>query len=122
MRKLFAIVMFLLGAFAFESIDIAPLVTGRECEVVDMHHEQLVCNNRHNIDIERTTSIVVPSVSVRTASGNFSRQAQQRVLHLLSVEHLRSATNYPTTQFVLRLGNFARAVDFYLYTFCQLRL
>ena len=122
MRKLFAILIFALGVFAFESADIAPSAAGRECEVVDMHHEQLVCNNRHNIDIEPTTSIVVPSVSVRTATGNFSRQVQQRVLHLQPVEHLYTTTNYPTTQFILQLGSFARAVDFYLYTLCQLRL
>ena len=120
MRRIFAILMLLLGVFAFERADITPTNEGVMCEVVDMHHAQLVCNNRHNIDIEHSTSVVVPTAT--SISSNIARQAQQRLLHLEVIEQQRSLTNYPITHFIHRLGTCARAVDFYLYILCQLRL
>lgn len=83
--------------------------------------EQLSCNYRHNIDIEQTSTVaVIPSV--RTITSNISRQSQLRMFHLMAVENIRITSNYPTLHFVHRLGNCARAVDFYLYMLCQLRL
>ena len=83
--------------------------------------EQLSCNYHHNIDIEQTSTIaVIPSV--RTTNSNISRQSQLRMFHLMAVENIRITSNYPTLHFVHRLGNCARAVDFYLYMLCQLRL
>lgn len=112
--------MLLLGGFACENVDLRPSGEGAACEVVDMHYAQLVCNNRHNIDIEPSASVVVPAV--RTTASNISRQAQLRATYLITVEHLRSLTNYPISHFIHRLGSSNRAVDFYLYTLCQLRL
>ena len=120
MRRMFAILMLLLGAFAFERVDLRPSSNGVACEVVDMHHAQLVCNNRHNIDIEHASTIVVPTVT--SSTSNIARQAQQRLLHFEVVEQQRTLTKYPATQFIHRLGSCARAVDFYLYILCQLRL
>ena len=83
--------------------------------------EQLSCNYHHNIDIEQTSTVaVIPSV--RTTNSNISRQSQLRMFHLMKVENIRITSNYPTLHFVHRLGNCARAVDFYLYMLCQLRL
>lgn len=120
MRRLFTILLFLLGAIACEQADVLSDVDTTGCEVVDLHHEQLLCNHRYNIDIERTSTVVIPSV--RTITSNVIRQAQQRALYLIEVEHLRTITNYPLSHFVHRLGSCARAVDFYLYILCQLRL
>ena len=120
MRRLFTILLFLLGAIACEQADVLSDVGTTQCEVVDLHHEQLLCNHRYNIDIERTSTVVIPSV--RTITSNVIRQAQQRALYLIEVEHLRTITNYPLSHFVHRLGSCARAVDFYLYILCQLRL
>lgn len=120
MRKLFTILLLLLGAFACEQADIISVADAVECEVVDLHHEQLLCNHRHNIDIERTSTVVAPSV--RTITSNTLRQAQQRASYLIGVERLRTVVNYPVSYFAHRLGSCARAVDFYLYILCQLRL
>jgi hypothetical protein len=117
---MFTILLLLLGAIACEQADILSNVGATECEVVDLHHEQLLCNHRHNIDIERTSTVVVPSV--RTITSNTLRQAQQRALYLIDVESIRATINYPVSYFAHRLGNCARAVDFYLYILCQLRL
>ena len=120
MRRIFAILMLLLGVFAFERADIRPSAEGMACEVVDMHHAQLVCNNRHNIDIEHSASVVVPTIT--STSSSIARQAQQRLLHFEVVEEQRNLTNYPIAHFIHRLGSCARAVDYYLYILCQLRL
>ena len=120
MRRFFTILLLLLGAIACGQVEFISDIAAVECEVVDLHHEQLLCNHRHNIDIERTSTVVMPSV--RTITSNVLRQAQQRALYLIEVEHLRTITNYPLSHFVHRLGCCARAVDFYLYILCQLRL
>jgi hypothetical protein len=86
----------------------------------DRHHEQLVCNNRHNIDIERTSTISAPSV--QTTTINTQRHAQQRHIAVANICATSSVANYPVSLFVHRLGSCARAIDFYLYMLCQLRL
>lgn len=120
MRKLVAILFFVLGVFAFEQTDIMPTAHSPECEVVDLHHEQLVCNHRYNIDAERTSTIVVPSV--RTSVNSAPRYQQNRALHLAVIGRSLNTSNYLVSLFVHRLGTCARAVDFYLYTLCRLRL
>lgn len=120
MRRLVSILFFVLGVFAFEWADIIPTATTSECEVVDLHHEQIVCNHRYNIDAERTSTIVVPSV--RTSVNSTPRYQQNRTLHLAVVGRSLNTSNYLVTRFIHRLGTCARAVDFYLYTLCRLRL
>ncbi len=119
MRNILIIATFLLGAVIFERADFAPTPTMSQFEISDTHHEQLECCHRHNIDAERTSTVVVPSV--RTTSASSLRQAQQRIFHFVVAERIAS-TNYPTIRFIHRLGCCARAVDFYLYILCQLRL
>ena len=119
MRRIIIIATYLLGVFVFERVDFAPTPTISQFEITDTHHEQLECCHRHNIDAERTSTVVVPSV--RTTSISSSRQAQQRILHFVVAERI-ATTNYPTIRFIHRLGCCARAVDFYLYVLCQLRL
>ena len=120
MRKLVAILLFALGAYSIEQVDLSPRATSSECEVADLHHEQLVCNHRYNIDAERTSTVVVPSV--RTSVTPSPRYHQNRTLHLLVAGRSINTSNYLVALFVHRLGSCARAVDFYLYTLCRLRL
>ena len=120
MRKMVVILLLALGALVFEQGDIAPAATTSECEVVDLHHEQLVCNHRYNIDAERTSSLVIPSV--RTTINNTSRYQQHRTLSYAVAGRSITTSNYLVTRFIHRLGTCARAVDFYLYMLCQLRL
>ena len=120
MRKMVVILLLALGALVFEQGDIAPAATASECEVVDLHHEQLVCNHRYNIDAERTSTVVVPSV--RTSVTPSTRYQQNRTLSYAVAGRSITTSNYLVTHFVHRLGSCARAVDFYLYTLCRLRL
>ena len=119
MHRIFLIVLFLLGGLLFEKGDFAPTQNLAKFEFSDRHNVQLECCHRYNIDAERTSTIVVPSA--RTAQTTSSRQAQQRILNFVVAERF-ATTNYPTTIFIHRLGNLPRAVDFYLYMLCQLRL
>lgn len=119
MRKILTIAIFILGVLFFGSSDFAPLPTHSQSEFTDTHREQLECCHRHNIDAERTSTVVVPSV--RTSQTTSSRQAQQRIFHFVATDYT-ATTNYPTTLFLHRLGTLARAVDYYLYMLCQLRL
>lgn len=119
MRRIFIIAIVLLGSLLFENGNFTPTPKGSQSTFADAHHEQLKCCHRYNIDAERTSTVVVPSV--RTASTTSSRQIQQRTLHFVVAERF-DTTNYPTTIFIHRLGNLPRAVDFYLYILCQLRL
>ena len=114
------ILLLLLGAITIEQAGVVSSNIVAECEVVDLHYEQLMCNHRHNIDIERTSTVVLPSV--RTTTSGHLRQAHERIVCFVVAEHLATTTNYPVSQFIHRLGNCARAVDFYLYILCQLRL
>ncbi|MBP3550109.1 MAG: hypothetical protein J6J57_00490 [Alistipes sp.] len=120
MHKLIAILLFVLGIFASEQIDILPQATSSEYEVMDLHHEQLLCNHRYNIDAERTSSVVLPVVP--TTINNSLRYQQNRTLHIAVVGRSIITSNYLVTRFIHRLGTCARAVDFYLYTLCRLRL
>ena len=121
MRKIIIIATLLLGGFIFGGMDILPEQSGAKCEISDLHHEQLVCAHRYNIEAERTGSIVIPSARTATTSST-QRQTQQRVSHLTINERFATTTNYPSTRFIHALGNRPRAVDFYLYTLCQLLL
>lgn len=120
MRRLFVILILLLGGFAFEKSEISLSTGSVEYEIIDIHHEQIKCCHRHNIDAERTSSVVIPTA--RTSTSHLSRQGQQRVLHFAVIERFATNTNYPVTLFIHSLGSCARAVDLYLYILCQLRL
>ena len=115
------ILLFSLGASLSERADIAPTHnnTGTNSEVHDLCREQIECCLHYNFDAERTSSVVVPSA--RNSSTTSSRQAHQRFFHFVVAERF-ATTNYPTRYFIHRLGNYSRAVDYYLYLFCQLRL
>lgn len=115
------ILLFSLGASLSERAGIAHThnENGTHCEIYDLCREQIECCRHYNFDAERTASVVVPSA--RNSSTTSSRQAQQRFLHFVVAERF-ATTNYPTRYFIHRLGNYSRAVDYYLYLFCQLRL
>lgn len=120
MRKLVAISLFLLVAFAFERIDVAIPQVECENEVVDLNKLQFDSNYRHNIDAERPLPLVVPSA--RTITTNGFRAHTVRTPHIAASGHFCTTAKYVVARFIHRLGSFVRAVDFYLYTLCQLRL
>ncbi|MBR6655951.1 MAG: hypothetical protein IKL20_05040 [Alistipes sp.] len=120
MRKLIAIILFLLGVFAYEQIDVVPEQIEVPNEVSDLHREQYTCCRRYNVDAERTTSVVVPTA--QTTVVTTPRTHSYRAPHIAASGHFYTTSNYVVAHFIHRLGSLSRAVDFYLYTLCQLRL
>lgn len=120
MRKLIAIILFLLGAFAYEQIDVVSVQVEQPNELSDLHHEQFTCCRRYNVDAEQSTSVVVPSARTTSVSG--PRAHTYRVPHIAASGRFYTTSHYVVAQFIHRLSSFARAIDFYLYTLCQLRL
>ena len=120
MRKLWMILLLLIGAIALDRVDVVSQQETSACEISDIRTPQLANASHHNIDAERTSSVVVPSVRVTTTTT--SRSSQQRLFAALFVEHYQTITNYSTERFLHRISHFARAVDYYLYMLCVLRL
>ena len=100
MRRIFIIVLFLLGGLLFEKGDFAPTQNLAKFEFSDRHNVQLECCHRYNIDAERTSSVAVPSV--RTITAHSARYSQQRTLSLSFVEHHQTTSNYSVAHFVHR--------------------
>ena len=120
MRKVLVILLFVVGITISDRVSIVDPSADIEHSISDLHHEQLCCNHRYNLDAESTSSIAVPSV--RTTTTLAARSSQQRISTVSFIGHLYTVTKYPVTRFIYRLGSFARAIDFYLYVFCVLRL
>ena len=120
MRKLLVILLLFIGGITLEWADFASSHSRVEYNISDLHHEQLCCNHRYNLDAEHTSTLVIPSV--RTIPSVLTRHLQQRISTLSFVENHQTITNYSVARFVCRLGSFARAIDLYLYIFCVLRL
>ena len=120
MRKLLVILLLFIGGITLERADFASSHSRVEYNISDLHHEQLCCNNRYNLDAENTSSLVIPSV--RTITTASVRSIQQRISTLLPVEHHQTTANYSVAHFIHCLGSFARAIELYLYVFCVLRL
>lgn len=120
MRKLVAIVFVLLGVFAFKQLDFSTAQVNIRSEIVDNHKVQIDCNHRNNNDVEQSSQVVVPTVQIRTINGQ--RTTASRAPHIASTGHYYTTSKYVVAQFIHRLGSLARAIDFYLYTLCRLRL
>ena len=118
MRKLLTIAIALLVTFVAE----AHSLSGERHslgEVKNRYEEQLECCHRHNIDAERTSTLVVPS---RTTTTSLTRQGHQRTSALAVAERYAALTNYPTLALSHRLRSHLCSVISHIYLFCQLRL
>ncbi len=118
MRKLAIILLSLVAALVAE----AHSLSGERHslgEVKNRYEEQLECCHRHNIDAERTSTLVVPS---RTTTTSLTRQGHQRTSALAVAERYAALTNYPTLALSHRLRSHLCSVVSHIYLFCQLRL
>jgi hypothetical protein len=128
MQRFFKIVLIILGATLFEMGDalLAPKSDSGESHASGSHHqEQLVCNNRHNIDIEHTSTIAIPSaqtIALNNQRHSQLRHSQLRFHATANIGIVHTIADYPISPFTHRLGTHSRAIDFYLYMLCQLRL
>ena len=118
MRKLAIILLSLVAAFVAE----AHSLSGERHslgEVKNRYEEQLECCHRHNIDAERTSTLVVPS---RTTTTSLSRQNHHRTTQYSVVERCVAIANYPVQLLLRRFGSHLCGVESRIYLFCQLRL
>ena len=128
MQRFFRILLIILGAIVFEmgdALHTPKSVSGESHASCDNQQELLVCNNRHNIDIEHTSTIAIPSAQTITLNNqrhSQQRHSQQRFQTIANIGVVRTIANYPISPFTHRLGTHTRAIDFYLYMLCQLRL
>ena len=120
MRKLVAILFVLLGVFAFEQLDFSTAQADTKSEIVDSQKEQIDCNRRNNNDVEQPSRVVVPSAQIRIINGQ--RTTLCRAPHIATTGHYNTTSEYVVAQFTHRLGSLPRAIDYYLYTLCRLRL
>jgi hypothetical protein len=120
MRRLVAIAFILLGAFACKQLDYSAVQPVAKSEIVDLHKEQIACNHQNNNDVEQPSQVVVPTAQIRILNGQ--RTNTFRAPHIAATGHFYTTSKYVVAQFIHRLGSLARAIDFYLYTLCRLRL
>lgn len=118
MRKLLTIAIALLVTFVAEAHSLRG-ERHHSCEVKNHFQEQLECCHRHNIDAERTSTLVVPS---RTTTTSLSRQNHHRATQYSVVERCVAIANYPVQLLARRFGSHLCGVESCLYMFCQLRL
>ena len=118
MRKLLTIAIALLVAFVAEAHSLRG-ERHHSCEVKNHFQEQLECCHRHNIDAERTSTLVVPS---RTTTTSLSRQNHHRTTQYSVVERCVAIANYPIRLLSRRFGGHLCGVESCIYMFCQLRL
>jgi hypothetical protein len=119
MRRLIAIVLLFVGAFAFEQLDFSTAQAAIYTDATEQH-EELSVDYRNNRDAEMPSSVVVPSAQIRTVNGH--RTQTYRAPQFSATGHFYTTSNYVTARFTHRVSPYARSVDFYLYTLCQLRL
>lgn len=121
MGKFLTILLFYLcSTFFVQGADSISVYT--ECDSVEFasrYQVQIDCQRQCNNFAHRTESITVPTTSVTTLAAKGS---QARVATLGSaVQKLTISSNY-NGQFSLYPLCGRRAIDYYLYTLCQLRL
>ena len=120
MRKLLIVLLCFVGIAALDIDGAVSQCAKIECNVSDLHNEQIVCALRYNVAAERTSSVVIPSA--RTIAVSTIRYLHPRHSIVILSDNYQIINNYSVLRFIHRLGNCARAIDYYLYMFCQLRL
>lgn len=120
MRRLIAIALALVGVFAFEQLTLSTAQAAPQLDVAEEQREELSIDYRNNRDAESPSSLVVPSAQIRTVNDH--RTQTYRAPQISSTGHFYTTSNYVVARFIHRLSPYARSVDFYLYTLCQLRL
>lgn len=120
MRRLVAIVLAFVGVFAFEQLNLSTVQAAIPIDAAEKQREELSADYRNNRDAETPSSVVVPSAQIRVVNGH--RTQTYRVPQISATGHYYTTSNYVVARFIHRLSPYARSVDFYLYTLCQLRL
>ena len=122
MKKVLTIVLLYICSVSFiQGSNLSSQAAMVECEQLSSRYvEQLDCQHRCNNFAHRSESFSIPSTTV-TSLGVKSHQYRTLTGCATLFAHT-SAANYYCTQFSLYTICGRRAIDYYLYTLCQLRL
>lgn len=121
MRRVLSILLFslCLAFFGQRSEEFSPSVK-RVSESLKNHYaEQIDCQQRMGNFAHRTESISIPATSITTLGV---KSFQPRLTTLAAATITAGASFYLTTNFSYFLICGRRAIDYYLYALCQLRL
>lgn len=120
MRRVLSILLFALCLALFgQGSEGASVCIKKESESLkNRYTEQIDCQQRCNNFAHRTESISVPATSVTT----FGVKSFHPRLASVATATISTGTNYLTTNFSYFIICGRRAIDYYLYTLCQLRL
>lgn len=95
---------------------------GYDCAVNDCYDSQLSSQHRHNLDIDFASAVCVPSCNT-SVSHNFVRNNVLRVIHNEVVgSNVAPVCRYCISGCIHRLSLGERAVEYYLYTLCRIRI
>lgn len=122
MRNLLYIVLFYVGMALCAVSDAGALSAGEAASdsVKSRYEEQLSCSHRCNASANEVQRVVVPTGSVRTLSCS-SRHLSNGCPSGCD-ERVGSTHNSKNRNIVYRLSLGDRAVDYYLYELCRLRI
>lgn len=120
MRKLWMILLLLVGAIALDRVDVVAQPESYACDICDVRTPQFANASHHSIDAEQPSTIIVPTARITTTPP--TRYSQRRSFEVPTIEHYQTITNYSVARFIHRISHFARAVDYYLYMLCVQRL
>ena len=115
-----SVALFFVAVFAFLQLDKTSLQAETNNRTIGVHCEELYCHHDNNSDVENPSPIVLPSVQIRSINGQ--RTNAYRVPQISVTDNFQIISNYVLGRFIHRISPFARAIDFYLYTLCRLRL
>ena len=121
MGKFLTILLFYLCSASFmQSADLSSSAAKSGCEqIASRYVEQIDCQRQCNNFAHRSEQISIPSTSVTTAA---EKSYQPRVAVIGDNLHSLCVVNYYCTRFSLYRLCGRRAIDYYLYTLCRLRL
>ena len=123
MRNLLYIALFYVGMALCAVSDEGTLSVGEEAgdySVKSRYEQQLMCSHRCNTSANEVQRVVVPTGSVRTMSCNsrhLSNGCSSGYGERLGLTHSGKNRNV-----IYRLSFGDRAVDYYLYELCRLRI
>ena len=121
MFKMLYILFFAICSLLFgQQVDFASEHTSSsEQSLTSRYTTQLECAHRHNNYAEQCTSISVPAGSVSTLG---TRGQQQKATNATAIVATATAGAIFSVQHTLYRIYGKRAIDYYLYTLCCLRL
>ena len=121
MRRVLSILLFSLCLVLFGqgSEEFSPSVKRESESLKNRYTEQIDCQQRCNNFAHRTESISVPATSVTTLAV---KSFQPRLASVVAGAVATGANHYLTTSFSYFIICGRRAIDYYLYALCQLRL